>query len=60
MLNPLFTSEVVDMFHFVLTSAYFLYNGHSFEQLDGVAMGSLLSPVVADLFTESFDHVLLD
>lgn len=32
----------------------------TFEQLDGVMMGSLVSPIVADLSMEFFENVLLD
>lgn len=53
LLIPLFTSEMLDFFHSVLTSSYF-------EKLDVVMMmGCPLSSVVADLFMESFDNVLL-
>ena len=47
-------------FHFldfldVLTSTYFCVDGQFFEQTDGVAMGSPLSPVIATFYMEEFE-----
>jgi hypothetical protein len=39
----------------VLTSTYFCFVGHFYEQTDGVAMGSPLSPVIANSFIEDFE-----
>jgi hypothetical protein len=44
----------------VLTTTYFQYNGEFFEQADGVAMGSPLSPAVANLFMEHFEEKALN
>lgn len=57
-LRPLFSSKIVRLFVFVRTS-HFLYNGHYFEQKDGVVMGSPLSPVMANFFVEFFEHKAL-
>jgi hypothetical protein len=38
----------------VPTSTYFCFDGQFYEQTDGVAMGSPLSPVIANFFME--DH----
>ena len=34
---------------------YFLYSDEFFEQREGAAMGSPLSPVVANIFMEKFE-----
>jgi hypothetical protein len=40
----------------VLTSTYFCFDGQYYEQTDGIAMGSPLSPVIADFFMEEFER----
>jgi hypothetical protein len=42
------------------TSSFFRFNGQFYEQTDGVAMGSPLSPVIADFFMEHFEETVLD
>ncbi|XP_047999702.1 uncharacterized protein LOC125236815, partial [Leguminivora glycinivorella] len=39
-----------------LTSGYLLWNGEFYLQVDGVAMRSPVSPVVADIFMEDFEE----
>ena len=55
-----FTEDVLALFKFVLTSTYFCFNGQYFEQTDGVAMGSPLSPVIANFFMEDFEEKALN
>ena len=43
-----------------LKSTFFHQNGRFWEQKDGVAMGSLLSPIAVDLFMESFEQEALN
>lgn len=43
-----------------LRSTYFEFQGRFFEQTDGAAMGSPLSPVVANLFMEAFETKALE
>ena len=38
------------LFSFVTTQYHFLFNDFIYDQIDGVAMGSLLAPILADLF----------
>ena len=35
---------------------YFQYNGSIYEQKDGAAMGSPVSAVIANLYTENFEE----
>ena len=42
-----------------LTSTFFCFKGEFFEHTCGVAMGSPLSPVVANLFMEDFESKAL-
>ena len=38
------------LLHFSVKECYFLFNGSLYEQIDGVAMGSLLGLLFADIF----------
>ncbi|XP_046408752.1 uncharacterized protein LOC124173277 [Ischnura elegans] len=44
-----------DLVNHCLRNSFFLWNGDFYDQSDGAAMGSPLSPVVANLFTERFE-----
>jgi len=46
---------IVALYKHVLTPTYFCANGQFYEQTDGVAMGSPLSPVIANFYMEDFD-----
>ncbi|XP_046393594.1 uncharacterized protein LOC124161325 [Ischnura elegans] len=43
-----------------LRNSFFLWNGCYYEQTEGAAMGSPLSPVVANLFMEKFEKEALE
>jgi hypothetical protein len=43
-----------------LRSTFFSYQGEFYEQTSGVAMGSPLSPIVANLFMEKFEKKAID
>ena len=60
LLEPHFSSKEIALFSHCLTSSYFSWNKTFYEQKDGVAMGSPLSPVVANFFMESFEKSALD
>ena len=42
-----------------LTSTYFQFQGEFFEQTSGAAMGSPISPIIADIFMEHFENIIL-
>ena len=44
------------MFYWLMRSSYFQYNGSIYEQKDGAAMGSPVSAVIANLYTENFEE----
>ncbi|XP_071494784.1 uncharacterized protein [Diadema antillarum] len=52
--------EVTDLLSFVLRSTYFLYNDTYYEQLEGAAMGSPVSAVVANMYMEAFEEQALE
>ena len=49
-------AQIAHLLNFVLRSTYFQYNRSIFEQLEGAAMGSPVSAVIANLYMESFEQ----
>ena len=49
-------AQIPDLLTFVLRFTYFQYNGSTYEQKDGAAMGSPVSAVIANLYMESFEE----
>ena len=47
--------NIICVQEFCLNSTYFMFQGKYFEQLEGAAMGSPISPIVANLYMESFE-----
>ena len=52
-------TQIADLLDFVLRSTYFQYNGLSYEQQEGAAMGSPVSAVIANLYMEDFEEQTL-
>ena len=42
--------DLTNLFHFCTSKTHFLFNGEVYDQVDGVAMGSPLAPILANLF----------
>jgi hypothetical protein len=57
-----FEEEILRLFRHVLTSSYphFSFSGQFYEQSDGVATGSPLSPVIHNFFMENFEEMALN
>ena len=49
-------ATIVRLLRFCLTSTSFLYRGQHYQQLDGVAIGSPVSPVITDIFMEDLEN----
>ena len=47
--------QIVQLLEFCLTKTYFLFQGKYCEQVQGAAMGSPISPLIANLFMEEFE-----
>ena len=47
--------NILSLLEFCIISTYFSFQGKFYEQLEGAAMGSPLSPIVANLYMESFE-----
>jgi retron-type reverse transcriptase len=55
LLSHHFEDDVLALFKHVLTTTYVCFDGQFYEQTEGVAMGSPLSPVIANFFMEDFE-----
>ena len=49
-------NNITCLLEFCLKSTYFTYQGQHYQQLEGAAMGSPISPIVANLFMEDFEQ----
>ena len=47
--------NILSVLEFCINSTYFSFQGKFYEQMEGTAMGSPLSPIVANLYMESFE-----
>ena len=47
--------QITSLLEFCLNSTYFTFQGKFYEQVDGTAMGSPISPIVANLFMEDLE-----
>ena len=45
----------MSLLEYCLTTTYFQYDGQFYQQLEGAAMGSLVSPLTANMFMEDFE-----
>ena len=53
-------NELKRLFEFVTKETHFLFKGNFYDQVDGVAMGSPLAPVLANLFMSHHENIWLD
>ena len=47
--------DIISLLEFCITSTYFSFHGKFYEQVEGAAMGSPLSPIVANIYMETFE-----
>nr|XP_060632240.1 uncharacterized protein LOC132775540 [Anolis sagrei ordinatus] len=59
LINQRFPEDITALFHHCLTTSYFQWDNEFYEQKDGVAMGSPLSPVIANFYMEHFEKQAL-
>ena len=51
--------NIILLLEFCLKNTYFSFQGQFFEQVEGVAMGSTVSPIVANLYMEYLEQKIL-
>ena len=57
--TALSADQVTHLLDLCLWTTYFLYKGEYYQQGDGAAMGSPVSPVVANIYMEMFEDLAL-
>ena len=53
--TPIKVEHIISLLEFCLKTTYFQFQGQFFEQLQGAATGSPVSPIVANLIMEDFE-----
>ena len=53
-------NHITTLLEFCLKSTSFVFQGQCYQQMEGAAMGSPLSPIVANIFMEKFEKEALD
>ena len=51
--------NIIELLGFCLQNTYFSFQNKFYEQVEGTAMGSLVSPIVANLYMEHFERKAL-
>jgi hypothetical protein len=54
------SQDILGLFRHVLTTSYSTFNEQVYGQMDGVAMGSPLSPVIANFYMGDYEKVALE
>ena len=52
--------HIIKLLEFCLRSTYFVFQWQHYEQVEGAAMGSPLSPIVANIYMEHFETKALE
>ena len=55
----LWVKDIILLLEFCLKITYFSFQYQFYEQVEGVTMGSLVNPIVANLYTEYFEQKAL-
>ena len=58
--TALTASQVIQLLSFCLKTTYFTFENVFYKQNEGAAMGSPVSPIVADLFMEHFEQLAIN
>ena len=53
--TPLSPNQILELLKFCLETTYFSFKGNFYKQTHGAAMGSPVSPIVANIYMESFE-----
>ena len=57
--TPLSREMILELLSFCLNTTYFTYRGVIYKQKHGAAMGSPVSPIIANLYMEGFEEIAL-
>ena len=53
-------NQIIRLLEFCLNSTSFIYQGQFYQQIEGAAMGSPLSPIVANIYMDRFEEEALE
>ena len=53
------TDDIISLLEFILSNNYFVYNNCIYKQIHGCAMGSPVSPIVANLCMEAIEELAI-
>ena len=54
------TQQITSLLEFCLNSTSFMFQGQYYQQMEGAAIGSPLSPIIANIFMEHFEKQALE
>ena len=57
--TPISVVDIMKLLEFCLTTTYFRFRNIFYKQIEGLAMGSPISPVVANIYMEEFENQAL-
>ena len=57
--TKLTVDDILSLLHFTLSNSYFTYNDTTYKQIHGCAMGSPVSPIVANLYMEEIEDLAI-
>ena len=57
--TPLSRERILELLSFCLNTTFFSYRGVIYKQKHGAAMGSPVSPIIANLYMEGFEEIAL-
>ena len=57
--NNIPKKEIKELLHLCTKNVHFIFNGEIYIQIDGVAMGSPLGPVLAHIFIVELETILI-
>ena len=58
--TTLSVTNIIRLLEYCLTSTYFIFQSRFYEQQEGAAMGSPISPIVANLYMERFEQLAIN
>ena len=58
--TTLSVTNIIRLLEYCLTSTYFIFQGRFYEQQEGAAMGSPISPIIANLYMEKFEQLAIN
>ena len=53
--TPMSVQNIIMLLEFCLKNTHFVFQGRFYEQTEGAAMGSSISPIIANLYMEAFE-----